>query len=106
MIVDADTAAVRPADAPPGIYGPDGRAQFFNDPAVDRFVASLLNLASEVWIQKEHIMALQAQLTASSSGAASAEGAVDRDAELKGFIDRVFAPLRERAPGPDDFAHP
>ena len=80
-----EEAILHPEDAPPGIYGPDGRAQFFNDPAMDRFVASLLNLASEVWIQKEQILALQ-------GGSAAA---VDRDVELKSFIDRVFAPLRE-----------
>ena len=79
-----DGPLVVPEDAPPGIYGPDGRAQFFNDPAVDRFMAALLNLASEVWIQREQIMALQGDAAP-----------VDRDAELKGFIDRVLAPLRE-----------
>lgn len=78
-------AVLHPEDAPPGIYGPDGRAQFFNDPAMDRFVATLLNLASEVWIQKEEILALRGESAAN----------VDREAELKGFIDRVFAPLRE-----------
>ena len=77
--------AVHPEDAPPGLYGPDGRAQFFSDPAVDRFVAALLNLASEVWVQKEQIIALQG----------GAGEPVDKEAELKGFIDRVLAPLRE-----------
>ncbi len=85
MIPGEEVSTVVPEDAPPGIYGPDGRAQFFNDPAMDRFVATLLNLASEVWIQQEQILALQ--------GAAGAK--VDKDAALKGFIDRVFAPLRE-----------
>ena len=82
-----DDVAVRPADAPPGIYGPDGRPQFFSDPAMDRFVACLLNLASEVWVQQEQILALQA----SAAGAPP----IDRDAASKAFIDRVFAPLRE-----------
>lgn len=85
MIPGEEAPTVVPEDAPPGIYGPDGRAQFFNDPAMDRFVATLLNLASEVWIQQEQILALRG---------AGGE-AVDKDAALKGFIDRVFAPLRE-----------
>lgn len=85
MIPGEEAPTVVPEDAPPGLYGPDGRAQFFNDPAMDRFVATLLNLASEVWVQQEQILALQ--------GAAGQ--AVDREATLKGFIDRVFAPLRE-----------
>ena len=79
-----DGAPPRPEGAP--IYGPDGRPQFFGDPATDRFVASLLNLASEVWAQEERILALEAR-----AGAAPP----DRDAVLKGFIQRVFAPLRE-----------
>ncbi len=80
---------LQPADAPSGIYGPDGRAQFFNEPATDRFVASLLNLASEVWVQQERLIALEAR--DSAPGAAPP----DRDALLKQFIERVFAPLRE-----------
>ena len=97
LTADEDLAAVHPEDAPPGIYGPDGRAQFFNDPAMDRFVASLLNLASEVWVQQEQLMALQ--------GAASGAAPVDRDAALKAFIDRVFAPLREPTTGQDASVH-
>lgn len=89
MIPGEEISTVVPEDAPPGIYGPDGRAQFFNDPAMDRFVATLLNLASEVWIQQEQILALQ-----TASGSADS-ATLDRDAALKGFIDRVFAPLRE-----------
>ncbi len=85
------------AEAPPqdqtepsvaGIYGPDGRPQFFGDPATDRFVSSLLNLASEVWAQQERILTLEAT-------AGSAETPPDRDALLKQFINRVFEPLRE-----------
>ena len=88
--MSADGVTPAPQDAPAGIYGPDGRPQFFNDPAMDRFVATLLNLASEVWVQEERILSLEAK------GAADAP-AVDRDLLLKGFIDRVFAPLREAA---------
>ena len=74
----------RPGAGP--IYGPDGRPQFFGDPATDRFVASLLNLASEVWAQEERLLELEAR---------AGSPAPDRDAVLKGFIQRVFAPLRE-----------
>ena len=79
-----DGAAPRPEPGP--LYGPDGRPQFFGDPATDRFVASLLNLASEVWAQEERILALEAR---------AGSPAPDRDAVLKGFIARVFSPLRE-----------
>lgn len=80
---------LQPADAPSGLYGPDGRPKFFSDPATDRFVASLLNLASEVWVQQERLLALEAR------DGAGGDAAPDRDALLKQFIDRVFAPLRE-----------
>ncbi len=88
MSFDQHTPPLRPEDAPPGLYGPDGRPQFFTDPAMDRFVAALLNLASEVWAQQEQLMSLQ-----------PAAATIDRDEALKGFIDRVFAPLREPEPG-------
>ncbi len=78
----------RPEDAPPGIYGPDGRPQFFADPAMDRFVAAFLNLASEVWVQEERLLALESEARPDRPPA-------DRDAVLKSFIARVFAPLRE-----------
>ena len=97
MTLDED-AAVRPADAPPGLYGPDGRPQFFSDPAMDRFVACLLNLASEVWVQQEQILALQA----SAPGAPS----IDRDAASLAFINRVLAPLREASAGAEPHGHP
>ena len=77
-----------PRPEPGPLYGPDGRPQFFGDPATDRFVASLLNLASEVWAQEERILALEAR-----SGPPGPPP--DRDVILKQFIARVFAPLRE-----------
>ncbi len=84
--MSADEGAPPPGAGP--IYGADGRPQFFGDPAVDRFAASLLNLASEVWVQEERIMALE-------SRADAAGPPPDRDALLSSFIARVFAPLRE-----------
>jgi hypothetical protein len=84
---------LHPEDAPTGIYGPDGRPQFFVDATMDRFVAAFLNLASEVWVQEERILALEA-------AAAPGSAPLDRDAALKIFIDRVLAPLREPKPSP------
>ncbi len=72
----------RPEDAPKGIYGPDGEPIFFSEPGVDRMMAVIMNLASELWIQQER----------------SLEPGVDRDLAAKAFIDRVFAPLREEKP--------
>ena len=71
----------RPEDAPKGIYGPDGEPQFFAEPGVDRMMAVIMNIASEVWVQEERLLALEGK-----------EG--DRDALNKAFIERVFAPFR------------
>ena len=56
---------------------------FFSDPALDRMMAVLFNLASEAWVQEERLRAL--------------EGRIDKNPEVvaKLFIDRIFAPLRE-----------
>jgi hypothetical protein len=76
---------LRPDDAPSEIYDAAGHARFFADPATDRFVAVVMNLAQEVWVQEERLLALE-----------EAKGAqpVDREAKLKAFIDRVFEPVR------------
>lgn len=76
---------LRPEDAPSGIYDAAGQACFFADPAMDRFVAVVMNLAQEVWVQEERLLALE-----EDKGAAP----VDREAKLKAFIDRVFEPVR------------
>ena len=68
-----------PEDAPKGICGPDGDPIFFSEPGVDRMMAVIMNLASELWIERERNLPESADL----------------DAEVKSFIDRVFAPLRE-----------
>ncbi len=82
--------AFKPDDTPKEIYGPDGKPQFFDDPGMDRYVAVVMNMAQEMWVQEERLMALEG-LEAS---------AADREAKLKEFIDRIFAPLREQ--GSDD----
>lgn len=76
---------LRPEDAPTEIYDTMGRARFFADPGMDRFVAVVMNLAQEVWVQEERLLALE-----EDKGAA----ATDREAKLKAFIDRVFEPAR------------
>lgn len=97
------TRAPRPDDAPPSIYGPDGRPQFFNDPAMDRFVPVVLNLASELWVQAEAIANLTALLhrngvaSTDDLDAIARESAADpeREAALHAFIRQTLAPLRE-----------
>ena len=78
-------APLRPDDAPPSLYDDQGNPRFFNDPGMDRFVAVVMALAQEVWVQEERLLALEE----AKSGAA-----VDREAKVKQFIDRVFAPVR------------
>ncbi len=96
-------APLRPSDAPSSIYGADGRPVFFQDPAIDRFVAVLLNLASELWVQTERVSSLKAFIVDKGVGsvedidavAAASEDDPKREAELKDFLERVLTPLRE-----------
>jgi len=95
--------ALKPADAPEAIYGADGRPTFFQDPAMDRFVAVLLNLASELWVQTERVTTLSDFIIAKGLATPKALEAVaiasedhpEREAALQAFMHRVFAPLRE-----------
>jgi hypothetical protein len=94
---------LKPQDGPPGIYGPDGRPQFFADPAMDRFAAAFAMLASEVWVVKETLANLMALAEAKGvvtaedirAYAASAAGSAARDGELQTYIHRVLGPMRE-----------
>ena len=75
----------KPDDTPNEIYGPDGQPKFFDDPGMDRFVAVVMNMAQEMWVQEERLMALEGMEASPQQ----------REAKLKEFIDRLFAPLRE-----------
>lgn len=76
---------LRPEDAPPSLYDENGNARFFADPAMDRFVAVVMNLAQEVWVQEERLLALEEDKSGKE---------IDREAKVTEFIDRVFAPVR------------
>lgn len=82
---------LRPEDAPPSLYDDSGNPRFFADPGMDRFVAVVMNLAQEVWVQEERLIALEEE----KSGQSIDRPKIDRDAKAKEFIDRVFAPIRE-----------
>lgn len=77
---------LRPEDAPPSLYDEQGNPRFFADPGMDRFVAVVMNLAQEVWVQEERLLGLEETKTGAN---------VDREAKVKEFIERVFAPVRE-----------
>jgi len=82
---------LRPEDASPSLYDDAGNPRFFADPAMDRFVAVVMNLAQEVWVQEERLIALEE----AQQGEASDRPGIDREAKAKEFIERVFAPIRE-----------
>lgn len=77
---------LRPEDAPSSLYDDTGNPRFFTDPGMDRFVAVVMNLAQEVWVQQERLLSLEEAKSGQS---------VDRNAVAKEFIDRVFAPIRK-----------
>ncbi len=92
---------LEPADAPGPIYGPDGRAAFFTDPAMDRFAAAFTRLAGEVWVVKEQLATLleaadaKGALTAAEVRAHAEAAAARREEELAAFVNRVLGPMRE-----------
>lgn len=92
---------LKPGDAPGPIYGPDGRASFFTDPAMDRFAAAFTRLAGEVWVVKEQLATLleaadaRGVLTASEIRAHAAATDAVREEELAAFMRRVLGPMRE-----------
>ncbi|MEP2734847.1 MAG: hypothetical protein ABJP34_01005 [Erythrobacter sp.] len=87
MSDDARAASpLRPEDAPPNLYDEHGNARFFADPAMDRFVAVVMNLAQEVWVQEERLLALEEAKSGQS---------VDKEAKVTEFINRVFEPVRK-----------
>lgn len=52
---------------------------------MDRSVAVVMNLAQEIWVKEERLLALEEAKKGES---------IDREAKVKEFIDRVFAPIR------------
>jgi hypothetical protein len=99
--VESGMKTLRPDDAPASLYAPDGQPQFFQDPAMDRFVAVLLNLASELWVQTERVETLTACIARAGladdndPAAIVAAQDVQREAALRDFVTRVLAPVRE-----------
>jgi hypothetical protein len=93
---------LKPADGPPAIYGPDGKPQFFTDPAMDRFAAAFTVLAQEVWVIKEALANLAeaadakgAVTRADIDAVLAAGGDARRDAGMQAFVHRVLGPVRE-----------
>jgi hypothetical protein len=80
---------LRPEDAPSSLYDDTGNPRFFADPGMDRFVAVVMNLAQEVWVQQERLLSLE-----EAKSGQPVDRPVDRDAMAREFIDRVFAPIR------------
>lgn len=80
---------------------PEKKPRFFDDPSIDRIAASLLQLASEVWVLNERFAALQALadrkgvITAAELAQFQFEGKEDEaisDSRVA-FIRRVLGPL-------------
>jgi len=93
----------KPSQAPPAIYDQSGRPRFFADPSVDRLIAAVLNLASEVWVLTEKIENLEK--LAQRKGLLThdeikhyvpdPDDAERRDVMRDQFVQSVFGPIRE-----------
>jgi hypothetical protein len=85
----------------------NGRRLFFNDAAVDKVLAMLLTLASEVWGLRERMAALEAVAAARGMPLGDeveryefSDAQVAKLAQLRNeFIGGLFAILNEPAPG-------
>ena len=97
------TVSPIPEDAPRAMYGQDGQPQFFQDPAMDRFVGVLLRLAQELWVLSERVDAIErvaqakgvvteAELRALAGDPAATAA---RDDALGKFVKRTLGALRE-----------
>lgn len=86
-----------------GIYGIDGKPQIFQDPAMDRFIASFINAVSELWVQKEELLRLMDLLIAKGVLTQEELSTYTNDPETRNnlhqqaraFIDQIYSPLRE-----------
>lgn len=76
----SEEAKLRPETLLKGLYGEDGQPRFFSEPGMDRFVAVILNMASQLWVQEERLRALEHRTA--------------NDADCQLFVDQLFAPLR------------
>jgi len=83
-----------------------GRPRFFADPAVDKVIAMLLNLASEVWALRERLAALEAIGRARGVVLAgevdghrfSEDDAARLEVQRREFIDDLFRALKTGMP--------
>ncbi|MFE0425111.1 hypothetical protein [Streptomyces sp. NPDC058953] len=87
----------------------DGQMVFFEDPAVDRLLGTILALAGEIYVQRDRIRVLERLLTENGTlpaGAAESyvipdEAAAEWRTERDAFFDRVLTPLAADWFGPE-----
>ena len=99
---ESDVTAL-PKGASHGYYGPDGQPRFFEDSAMDRFVAVLTELTQECWVALERIDAIERLLrdkgvvTADDFARLRADSRVtaEREKAVGQFISRTLHSLRE-----------
>lgn len=88
---------------PRAVPVPQGLAEqtFFDDPAIDRLMGVVMNLATEVFVLRERCAAQEAQLAARGLVDTALLGAEpgpqqvhDRAAEQQAFVEHLLEPLR------------
>jgi len=73
----------------------DNRAEqtFFNDPAIDRLVGTVIALAAEVYVLRDRLGRLE-RLSANKGNVSSNEAeAAETDADRERFVAHILAPL-------------
>ena len=81
-------------------FRPRPEQTFFPDPALDRTLGIVMALATEVYVLRDRLFALERQLAESGSldrarlaAAPSAEEAADAEADREAFVAHLMAPV-------------
>ncbi len=69
------------------------RPQLFDDPAIDALVKMLLELASETWVTRARLAALEEKFGSIEDVALSPEAQTRLAAERDSFVARIFSSL-------------
>ena len=69
------------------------KPQVFDDPAIDALVKMLLELASETWVTRARLAALEAKVGSVEELVLSPEAEAQLAAERDGFVKKIFGVL-------------
>jgi hypothetical protein len=78
-----------------GTHARGVKPQVFDDPAIDALVKMLLELASETWVTRARLAALEAKVGSIEDLVLPAEAEASLAAERDAFVRKLFAVLEQ-----------